>query len=218
MAKASDPRLRVLVALRLGALVPAAEVAGRAGVAPEVAEAILRDLGDAGLARSRQGRTAGWMLTAEGRDECHRLVQGEAADVEEAIRDAYRRFLGVNQRLIDACTDFQLRLVDGEHIPNDHTDPAHDAAVLAEVAGVDQVAAPVCDELASTLERLGGYGPRLAGAWARVEAGETDWLNSPRLDSYHTVWFELHENLLMTLGIERGHERPEVSTPLQEAT
>ena len=26
------------------------------------------------------------------------------------------------------------------------------------------------------------------------------------IDSYHTVWFELHEDLLATLGIERSSE------------
>jgi hypothetical protein len=26
------------------------------------------------------------------------------------------------------------------------------------------------------------------------------------IDSYHSVWFELHEDLLATLGIERGSE------------
>jgi hypothetical protein len=26
------------------------------------------------------------------------------------------------------------------------------------------------------------------------------------IDSYHTVWFELHEDLLSTLGIERASE------------
>jgi hypothetical protein len=27
------------------------------------------------------------------------------------------------------------------------------------------------------------------------------------LDSYHTVWFQLHEDLLVTLGISREEER-----------
>ena len=107
--------------------------------------------------------------------------------------------------------------VDGREVPNDHTDDAHDAAVLAELDAVDDVAGPVCHELGAALERLAGYGPRLAAARARVRAGETDWITKPTIDSYHTVWFELHENLLMTLGIERGQERPEASTPLQEA-
>ena len=39
-------------------------------------------------------------------------------------------------------------------------------------------------------------------------AGDGDWFTKPTIDSYHTVWFELHENLLSTLGIERGHEEP----------
>ena len=39
-----------------------------------------------------------------------------------------------------------------------------------------------------------------------MRRGETDWLTKPIIDSYHTVWFELHEDLLATLGLERGHE------------
>jgi pyruvate,orthophosphate dikinase len=40
----------------------------------------------------------------------------------------------------------------------------------------------------------------------RVEAGERDWFTKPLIDSYHTVWFELHEDLLSTLGKERASE------------
>jgi hypothetical protein len=36
-------------------------------------------------------------------------------------------------------------------------------------------------------------------------------VDSPLIDSFHTVWFELHEHLLATLGIERG--RPDPATP-----
>ncbi len=217
MAKASDPRVLVLVTLRLGAVVPAADVARRSGVPAPSVDALLGELEGSGLARSREGRISGWMLTADGRAECHRLVRDEAASEEVELLGAYRGFLGVNQRLIDACTAWQLRTVDGLEVPNDHADVAHDAAVVAELDAVHDVAGPVCEHLGATLERLAGYGPRLAEGRARVRAGETDWLTSPAIDSYHTVWFELHENLLMTLGIERGQERPETSTPLQEA-
>ncbi len=60
--------------------------------------------------------------------------------------------------------------------------------------------------LAEALERFGGYGERLAHAVDQVQAGEKDWFTKPTIDSYHTVWFELHENLLATLGVERGKE------------
>ena len=53
---------------------------------------------------------------------------------------------------------------------------------------------------------MGGYGSRLSSALAKVQGGDGDWFTKPTIDSYHTVWFELHENLLATLGIERGRE------------
>ena len=217
MATASDPRVLVLVALRLASILPIEAVVERSGLGAAQVHDELSGLEADGLARQREGRVSGWMLTPEGRAECHRLVRDEAEPHEIALHRCYQGFLGVNQRLIDACTAWQLRTVDGLEVANDHADAAHDASVLVELDVVDGVAGPVCDELGAALERLAGYGPRLAAARARVQAGETDWLTRPTIDSYHTVWFELHENLLMTLGIERGQERPEASTPLQEA-
>ena len=67
---------------------------------------------------------------------------------------------------------------------------------------------PVVADLAEALGRFGGYGPRLAGALAKVQGGDVDWFTKPTIDSYHTVWFELHENLLATLGIERLRAEP----------
>jgi hypothetical protein len=36
------------------------------------------------------------------------------------------------------------------------------------------------------------------------------------MDSYHTVWFELHEDLLATLGLERGAGAPPEGPPVAE--
>jgi hypothetical protein len=54
--------------------------------------------------------------------------------------------------------------------------------------------------------RFATYRPRLRAARVRVAEGETDWLTSPRIDSYHTVWMELHEDLLIALGRDRASE------------
>jgi hypothetical protein len=40
----------------------------------------------------------------------------------------------------------------------------------------------------------------------RAEDGEASWINRPRADSCHTVWMELHEDLIATLGVQRGAE------------
>ena len=45
------------------------------------------------------------------------------------------------------------------------------------------------------------------GALDRIRGGDLDWFTKPMIDSYHTVWFELHENLLATLGIQRAKEK-----------
>ena len=60
--------------------------------------------------------------------------------------------------------------------------------------------------LTEALGRFGHYGPRLDFALSQVESGDINWFTKPSLDSYHEVWFELHEDLLVTLGIDRASE------------
>ncbi len=89
---------------------------------------------------------------------------------------------------------------------NDHADPSYDDDVVDRLGGVDAKVQPVCGDLGDVLTRFAGYGPRFSEALGRVRAGERDWFAKPMIDSYHTVWFELHEDLLATLGIERSKE------------
>lgn len=65
---------------------------------------------------------------------------------------------------------------------------------------------PVLDALAGRLARFSRYAKRLDRAVDR-SVGDPAWLESPALDSIHTVWFELHEHLLATLGRDRTQER-----------
>ena len=48
-----------------------------------------------------------------------------------------------------------------------------------------------------------GYRARLRRPPASNE-GDHEWLTSPRIDSYHTVWMQLHEDLLLALGKNRA--------------
>ena len=49
-------------------------------------------------------------------------------------------------------------------------------------------------------------GEGVGEALGKVQGGDHDWFTKPMIASYHTVWFELHEDLLATLGIERSSE------------
>jgi hypothetical protein len=201
---ASDPGFLVLHALRLKGFAETAVVAALARLDEDGASAQLDRAAADGLATRRDGRISGWALTAEGRARHAKLISDEldGAGAHAAVEDGYRRFLDVNNELLEVCTDWQLR----EGILNDHTDAAYDEGVIFRLADVDLRVQPVCSDLASALERFTDYGARFGVALAKVRAGERDWFAKPMIDSYHTIWFELHEDLLATLGIERSKE------------
>ena len=37
-------------------------------------------------------------------------------------------------------------------------------------------------------------------------AGDGKYVASPRVDSYHSIWFELHEDLILLAGRNRADE------------
>lgn len=198
----------VLLGLRLTSFAPAERVAAVVGldadgVAPGLAAAAER-----GLAKHRDGRLSGWIITPAGRAEGERLLaaQLDATGRREAVHGAYRRFLELNTPCLELCTDWQLRTAGDVQEVNDHTDAAYDAAVIARLGDLADRLAPVLTELGAALERFDGYPARFAAARRRVERGEVEWFTRPDIDSFHTVWFELHEHLLATLGIERRSE------------
>ena len=207
MASRSDPRLLVLHGLRLKGQAGAAAVAESAGIATAEVEAWLERLAAEGLVVHRQ-TPEGWSLTPAGRAEHSRLVGREidAAGVRPTVEAGYERFRALNGAVLDACSRWQVREIAGTAVVNDHRDPDYDARVVGDLASLHNRVEPLCDELAGALERYRPYGDQLSRAVAKVEAGERDWFTKPRLASYHTVWFELHEDLLTTLGLDRTAE------------
>ncbi|MFN0028825.1 MAG: transcriptional regulator [Acidimicrobiales bacterium] len=197
--------LLVLHGLRLAGFKGADKVAELVGLDQTLVEAELARFADAGWAQYREGRISGWSLTAEGRAEGERRLAEELtkAGCGEPVQGCYQRFLALNQQMLAVCTDWQMTTPESL---NDHSDPAYDAKVIARLAELDLAVQPICAELGSHLERFSGYSARLASALAKVQAGDTDWFTKPMIASYHTVWFELHEDLLATLNIDRGNE------------
>ncbi|MEU0239438.1 transcriptional regulator [Nocardiopsis sp. NPDC006198] len=196
--------LLVLHALRCGGHSGLSRVAETTGLAVSEAESELIDLAVAGLVTRAAGDFGGWGLTEAGRAADAERITGEleAAGARTAVTAAYEDFLVLNPELLDLCTAWQLRSVDGVMTVNDHGDPSYDARVLAAFAGLDRRAATVCAGLAAALPRFGRYRTRLAGALERARAGALEHVTDTTA-SYHTVWAELHEDLLATLGIPR---------------
>lgn len=57
--------------------------------------------------------------------------------------------------------------------------------------------------ISETVPRYARYAERFERAQLRVEAGKTEFVTSPTLDSIHNVWFEFHEDILTVLGRPR---------------
>ncbi|TDQ53268.1 transcriptional regulator [Actinorugispora endophytica] len=208
MTQSDAPRsgddLPVLHTLRCGGYAGVARVAAATGLDEAAVESELIDLAVDGLVTRLAGPFGGWGLTDAGRAADAERVTREldSAGARPVVAAAYGDFLVLNPELLDLCAAWQLRSLDGVAVANDHGDPAYDARVLDRFAGLHERAEAVCADLAAALPRFGRYRVRLAGALDRARGGELEYV-ADSTASYHTVWAELHEDLLATLGIPR---------------
>jgi len=203
----SAPDLLVLHAVRILGFAGARAIAHRVSLDPVETEDLLLDAEARGwVTHAAFAGLEGWSLTGSGRAQDERLLAAELTGVagENEVRDVHRAFLPLNARLQRACTDWQLRPTAHDRLAtNDHRDPAWDGAVLDELAAVEVGLVPLAGRLAALLSRFDGYADRFAAARHRARAGEPGWVDGTDVDSCHRVWFELHEDLIATLGMTR---------------
>jgi DNA-binding MarR family transcriptional regulator len=193
------PELTVLQAVRLKGRVSEADLSATLGEDPADVTATLAQLTAAGLLV--EGKTL--RISPEGRERLNALLAQERSGIDQnALAKSYDDFRAVNTEFKVLVSDWQLK--DGQ--PNAHDDPDYDAAVLGRLDGVHQHVQPVLAVVTTLLPRLSSYAKKLDSALVKVKAGDTIWLARPIIDSYHTVWFELHEELIAASGLTREEE------------
>ncbi|MFC9897011.1 pyruvate, phosphate dikinase [Nocardia sp. NPDC127579] len=147
---------------------------------------------------------AGLRLAPPGRERLTALLAAEREQVDAAeIATIYTEFCGHNAELKDIVTAWQMR---DAQTPNDHTDAAYDRRVLDRLQVLHEQVTPLTRWIASIAPRLHPYPDRFDAAIAKIGAGEHLWVARPIIDSYHTVWFELHEDLIGLCGLSRADE------------
>lgn len=198
----TEPDLAILHGIRCTGTVSTDRLATAVGRATADVESDLIDLGAARLVSFHGGPVGGWGLTDAGRAEAERRIVAEAAPVRDVIAAAYAEFLALNPILLQVCTDWQLRSSEAPPVVNDHGDRDYDAAVLGRLDAVARDVEPIVARLAAALARFDRYRARLSEARERVAEGDGAYL-ADGMDSYHAVWFQLHEDLLVTLGRTR---------------
>ncbi|MFN0147564.1 MAG: pyruvate, phosphate dikinase [Dehalococcoidia bacterium] len=138
----------------------------------------------------------GFMPSQEGRTWLKERLSSERAGVRgEPFEACYARFSELNDRFKRLITDWQLA---GQGQPEEAL-----SALVASVRDLHEGLAPVIAESAGHVGRLGAYLPRFERALAALEAGDATMLASPLKDSYHTVWFDFHEELIELSGRDR---------------
>ena len=94
----------------------------------------------------------------------------------------------------DLCARWQATDDDGDRFE-----------VMDELHEVQDQVAPSLTSAGEVVPRFGAYAIRLAAALDRA-AEDHRFVVSPSVDSYHTVWFECHEDYLLMLGRSREQE------------
>ncbi len=163
----------------------------------------LKTLSEAALAKERTGKLAGFTLTPEGMERLDELLASERMKGDEQLAECYERFMQLNSRVLKICSDWQVRRDRGVETPNDHSDAAYDYAVIERLIGLHDRARECLSGMAGCAERFAPYVERLDACVQRLEQGERNAFTAPLAESYHTVWFELHQDLLVTLGLKR---------------
>jgi pyruvate,orthophosphate dikinase len=197
----ADDVLRAL-AIKGAAELEALSVAMSAG--PDDVQQVVDELAGDGLL---EASAAGLRLTPDGKLKAGDLFAADRVSIgEERSVEILEQFRPLDLRMKDIVTAWQLREVGGEQVFNDHTDAAYDAKALDDLAALHSETAEWLPPVSTQLKRFAGYTSRLTRALEQARQGDQRYVASPRVESYHSVWFELHEDLIRLAGRKRSEE------------
>jgi hypothetical protein len=192
----------ILHGLAIKKHVDAAALAHLTGLAPDRVTALLERAVATGRAVLAQGK---YLLTPAGR----MILEGQYGRYCASARNdagfvaAYDRFELINADLKQIITDWQTLTVGGAQVANDHSDGEYDERCLDRLSAVHERLAPVLRTFAVHSDRFSRYGALLDAALDKAEDGARERVADATIESYHTVWFEMHEDLLRMLDRER---------------
>ena len=185
--------LLTLHAVRLLGFADTQAVADRFNRDHSLVESELIDAGVLGfVSHTSFAGSSGWSLSSAGRVENERLLAAEL-DREYAgavVMGVHGDFVDLNLTVVSACGAIQLQQVTGTAA----------SGILEEALASWS---PLEERLTGSLPRFAGYSQRLKDALKHART-DTVWFTATDRDSFHRVWFELHEDLIATLGIQRG--------------
>jgi pyruvate,orthophosphate dikinase len=199
-SRSIDPD-RVLRAIAIKGFALLDGIADASLATPDDVRPVVDALIEEGVVKSAGGA---YKLTDAGRARSNELSAAErqawGIDGATAALDA---FLDIDHQVKDVVTAWQMR--DAQTV-NDHTDADYDADVIDRLATMQADAMAWLGPIEPKLPRLADYSARLSRALEQAQGGDGRYVASPRVDSYHGIWFELHEDLIQLAGRTREEE------------
>ena len=179
-----------------------ADVASVSGLSLNTVSEVLASAEESGRVVSADGK---YMLSPAGQ----MILAGEYSRFYDRLRGdadfgaACERFEVINKALKQLITDWQTLEIGGKRVANDHSDSDYDQKILDRLGDLHERFEPVMKALCSGEGRLATYQSKLSQALGKAEDGDLAWVSDAQLEGYHTVWFEMHEDLLRLLGRSR---------------
>lgn len=190
-----DMLAHTVVTLLVRGASSAAELMRILAVDGRAVSAVLSRGTEQALLSSSGGKDALIRLTPAGKQTAERHCSTDPS-ARPPIAELYAKdFLPLNQRVKRACAQWQLG--------GATTRPARILRALSQTNCEAQV---LLSELEHHYARSRLYATRLASAIDGAASGDPSFVASPFVDSFHSVWFELHEELLRVLGRHRAAE------------
>ena len=166
----------------------------------------VKELVTQAVAKGRASEANGkYLLTPTGQitlKSAYSKAYGSLRRDEEFVA-AYEDFERINNDLKQAITEWQTIEIGGQTVTNDHSDADYDSAVIDRIGDIHERVDIVLDRLGRQESRLHRYREKLLLALEKAEDGDIRWVSDATIESYHTVWFEMHEDLLRIMGRER---------------
>lgn len=192
----TDLTLTTLHVLKIKGRASVEEVAASTGGDPAAAAELLNGFAEEELVVERTGgRRPGWMLSPTGRARHEELLaEGLDDSAKQDLATSYEGFLALNSTVREIASRWQSV-----------SDDAGRFELIEDLHEIHEDAVDSLERAGAVSPRYGRYAERLSEA---LEKSETDprFVVSPAVDSYHTIWFEAHEDFLLTLGRTREQE------------
>jgi hypothetical protein len=190
MSAAATIDFEVLHGLRIKGMAGEEGLRAVTGAGADEVAAALAELAAAGLIERTAAETVAWFLTPAGLERHGDRIAQLRDRGNDGVGAAYDAFLELN--------DPAKRLVSGaQQIPVDET------KLLLELEEIVERVGTALAYAARQEPRFGVYPKRFEVALEKLAEGDSRYLGDPAIDSFHTVWFECHEDFLLTLGLSR---------------